>query len=63
MGEYLDIDVDALFADMFTPEGEPVTIVVAETHDTKVTEDADTLECDYVDLELGVARVLPRPPQ
>lgn len=60
MGEYLDIDIDSLFSDMFTPEGEPVTIVVTETHDTKVTEDADTIECDYAELGLDSVRVVPR---
>jgi hypothetical protein len=44
MAETLDIDIDALFADMLAPEEQPAPI------------EAPTVECDYIDIERGTAR-------
>ncbi len=50
--EHLDIDIDALFADLFNERGEPIEL--------EPIEDAVTLECDYVDIGVDSVRVVPR---
>jgi hypothetical protein len=59
MGMELDLDIEALFANLFDESGEAVCIdePAIERGGTLVSQDAETIECEYIEVTPDSARV------